>query len=241
MDDLPNELRAMLELTRDEYEPPDDAKQRVRLALAAAIGAPTAGAVLTGSKAAAMNSQAPAALAAKSGWLALGGKLTAAAVGTIAAAGIGLAVYSHRAPAVSVPAPALAPAQAPVVQPVIEPAAPSVAALPVKEAEHAPVPEARPRKVAPAPASDTLSDEMTLLRSASEALARGDEDAALVPLRTHAKRFPRGSLREERDGLRAIAECTRDQDPSQGAAQRFARQYPNSVLTARVAAACRAR
>lgn len=238
MDELPNDLRAMLELARDGHDPPDDsAKQRVRMALAVAIGAPSAGAVLRGGKAAAMNSQAPAALAAKTGWLTFGSKLTAAAVGTIAAAGIGYAVLSSRAPApeTSVPAPAIAPV--PVIEPVVE--APVVAALPDEEKEAAPAEELKPRKIAPA--ADTLGEEMALLRSASEALARSDEDAALVHLRTHAKRFPRGSLREERDGLRAIAECTRDQDPSQEAAQRFARQYPNSVLAARVATACRAR
>jgi hypothetical protein len=239
MDELPNDLRAMLELAQDGHDPPDDsAKQRVRVALAAAIGAPAAGAVLSGGKAAAMNSQAPTALAAKTGWLTFGGKLTAAAVGTIAAAGIGYAVLSSRAP-VSTPvaAPAAAPVQAPVVEPVEE--APVVATVPVEETEAAPAEELKPRKVVPV--ADTLSEEMALLRSASEALARTDEEAALVHLRTHAQRFPRGSLREERDGLRAIAECTRDRDPSQDAAQRFARQYPNSVLSARVASACRAR
>ncbi|HEX5659539.1 MAG TPA: hypothetical protein VFX59_20225 [Polyangiales bacterium] len=239
MDELPNDLRAMLDLARDEFDPPDDgAQQRVRFALAAAIGAPAAGAALSGGKAAALNSQAPAALAAKTGWVALGGKL--AAVGAIAAAGIGFAVYGTRAPlpAVSVPAPVVAPA---LVEPVIEP---SVAVVPVEEPlaveeKLAPAQEAKPRKIVPA--ADTLSEEMALLRSASEALGRGDEEAALVQLHTHAKRFPRGSLREERDGLRAIAECTRDQSPSQDAAQRFARQYPSSVLAARVATACRAR
>jgi hypothetical protein len=243
MDELPNDLRAMLDLARDVHDPPDDAaKQRVRIALAAAIGAPTAGAVLTGGKAAAMNSQAP--LAAKTGWLVLSGKVTAAAVGTLAAAGIGYAVLSSRAPVstpIAVPAPVAV--QSPVMEPpATEPPAgeaPALAALPVEEKEAPPLEELKPRKVAPA--ADTLGEEMALLRSASEALVHGDEEAALVHLRTHAKRFPRGSLREERDGLRAIAECTRDPNPSQEAAQRFARQYPNSVLAARVATACRAR
>ncbi|MET0284488.1 MAG: hypothetical protein ABW352_08470 [Polyangiales bacterium] len=251
MDELPNDLREMLDLARDGYDPPDDAAQRrVRMALAAAIGAPAGAAVLTGGKAAAMGSQAPVALAGKSGWLALGGKLTAAAVGTVAAAGIGYAVYTSRAPvaeptsvrpAVVQAAPAAEPTiEAPVVaEPTI--AEPALEQRAVEEQEPAVAPDLKlkPRKAAPV--ADTLGDEMALLRSASEALARSDEAGALVHLHTHAKRYPRGSLREERDGLRAIAECTRDQQPSQDAAQRFARQYPNSVLGARVATACRAR
>jgi hypothetical protein len=250
MDELPNDLRQMLDLARDAHDPPDDAAQRrVRFALAAAIGAPAGAAVLTGGKAAAMSSQAPVALAAKTGWLALGGKLTAAAVGTLAAASIGYAVYTSRAPAVEhgsgrpagVPAVEQAPAQPAVVEPALaaQPAAEPAAQEPVQVEPREADAKLKPRKVAPV--ADTLGEEMVLLRSASEALARGDEAGALVPLHTHAKRYPRGSLREERDGLRAIAECTRDQDPSQEAAQRFARQYPNSVLGARVATACRAR
>jgi hypothetical protein len=259
MDELPNDLRDMLELARDEFDPPDDqAKQRVRIALAAAIGVPTVGAVLSGGKAAAMGSKAPAAMAAKAGWLALGGKLTAVAVGTVAAAGVGIALYASRAPTAT-------PVQAP---------APNVQAVPAAEAaptpEVTPLPEraaptelnareqagaederaAKPRKVEArarsreqrsVPAADTLAEEMALLRTASEALARGDEEAALVQLSAHGKRYPRGSLREERDGLRAIAECTRDQKPSQQAAQRFAQLYPHSLLAARVTAACRGR
>ncbi len=247
MDELPNDLRAMLDLARDEHDPPDDtARQRVRVALAAAIGAPTA--VLSGGKAVAMGSKAPAAMAAKAGWLALGGKLTAAAVGTVAAASIGFAVYTNRAP---VTAPTASPmaqpelaAPAPEPQPepsVVEPALLEEAAP--REATSEPSETKKSRKAARAsvPSADTIGEEMALLRSASEALARGDEAAALVVLRTHAKRYPRGSLREERDGLRAIAECTRDQTPSQEFAQRFTRQYPNSVLASRVIAACRAR
>lgn len=88
------------------------------------------------------------------------------------------------------------------------------------------------------PRVSTLSSETALLRSASEAIARGDEASALAALTLHAQQFPQGSLREERDGLRAIAECTRDTSPSTASAKRFARAYPRSMLSARVAKAC---
>jgi hypothetical protein len=252
MDELPNDLRDMLELARDEFDPPDDqAKHRVRVALAAAIGVPTAAAVLSGGKAAAMGSKAPAAMAAKAGWLAFGGKLTAVAMGTVAAAGVGIALYASRAPTatlVQAPAPVVqaVPASEAAPTPEVTPAERSVPEQAVARDEPAARPrvvEARPRarERRMAEATDTLAEEMSLLRAASEALARGDEEAALLQLRAHSERYPRGSLREERDGLRAIAECTRDQKPSQQAAQRFAQLYPHSLLAARVTAACRGR
>jgi TolA-binding protein len=244
MDELPNDLRDIIELARDGYDPPDGAQQRVRLALAAAIGAPAAGGALTGGKAA-LSSKAPAAIAAKAGWLTLGGKLTAAVVGMVAAAGIGFAVYTSRAPtpapvAPPVVAPAPAVAQPPAkAQPQREQPRPEAAAPSVQAAQQAEPKPSKPRKVAPP--ADTLTQEMALLRAASEALAKGDQADALVKLDTHAKRYPNGSLREERDGLRAIAECTRSQNPSTEAATSFAQHYPSSLLTARVKAACAAR
>lgn len=250
MDELPNDLRAVLDLARDAHDPPDDvAKQRVRIALATAIGAPSAGALLTGGKAAALGSKAPTGAVAKTGWAALGGKLTAAAVGTVAVAGIGIAAFGMRTPTptsapIAVPTvqeQAIAPAvvEPPAVPPAPAPAPAVLDAAPVEAS--APHERRAPKAHRAAASADTLSDETALLRSASEALARGDQDAALAELRAHAKRYPHGSLREERDGLRAIAECTRDSTPSQDTAERFTRLYPNSVLAARVAAACRPR
>lgn len=94
----------------------------------------------------------------------------------------------------------------------------------------------RPRK-ARASAED-LAAEMALVRTASEALARGDQPAALAALREHAQRFAKGSLRIERDGLSAIAECTQKSAPSDASAKRFLRMYPHSLVSARVTKAC---
>jgi hypothetical protein len=103
------------------------------------------------------------------------------------------------------------------------------------------VPRSAPKQQSALPTrshASTLRSETALLRVASDAIARGDEAAALAALAQHAQQFPRGSLREERDGLRAIAECTRDTAPSAASAEGFTRTYPHSMLSARVAKAC---
>jgi hypothetical protein len=69
--------------------------------------------------------------------------------------------------------------------------------------------------IAPAPASasasapptDTLSEELALLRTAQTALRSGAPNDALTALHTHATRFPRGVLREERMTLEVLALC----------------------------------
>ena len=49
--------------------------------------------------------------------------------------------------------------------------------------------------------------------------------------------FPQGSLRQERWGLQALAECALGHD-GQRVWRRFVRRAPGSPLTARVKAAC---
>lgn len=57
--------------------------------------------------------------------------------------------------------------------------------------------------------SDTLAEELELVRAAQNALREGAPDRALRPLSTHESRFPRGILRDERMTLQALAHCAR--------------------------------
>jgi len=261
---LPDNCQRLLELARDGHDPVDpNARLRVRqavaaaLALSAGVGGSVAPAALPSAHAAG-NTQLLAGAAhttsgGSAGFTLFGFKLGSLAVATVAAAGIGLGVYGARQPAMPVhlpnPSPVLSPAlpaasPAPTVEPLAEPSVPVPASsttptAPELAGEAAPVERAaarRPGKLLHG--GDTLTAETSLLRVASEALARGDASAALEALSSHAKQFPQGSLREERDGLRAIAECSRDSTPSSTSAKRFARLYPDSMLGARVAKAC---
>lgn len=237
------------------------------LALSAAAGGSIAPGALPATHAAASNSQvlssaAHTTLSGKTGLALFASKLGAVATAAVAAAGLGYAVYRTQQPAprVHLPNPSVASAEvAPAPTSPVEPAANQQAGqqLEAEAAQAAPLASAtegatregeganraarkqRPSARASTTArASTLGSETALLRTASEAIARGDESAALAALASHAQQFPQGSLREERDGLRAIAECTRDTAPSSASAKRFARAYPHSMLSARVAKAC---
>jgi len=267
---LPDDCQRLLDLARDGHDPVGPhARMRVRqavaasLALSAGVGGSVAPAALPAAQGAASNSQllsgaAHTTASGKAGFTLFGVKVGALAAAAIVAAGIGFAVYGSRQPTgpVHLPNPSVAsPLPAPLLEPSVEPlVAPSTTPTTPELA-----PEAKASTMERVPArkngklqhsGDTLSAETALLRVASEALARGDEPAALDALLSHAKQFPQGSLREERDGLRAIAECSRDttlrsraqepraSTPSSTSARRFARLYPDSMLSARVAKAC---
>jgi hypothetical protein len=261
MSELPDELRELLNLARDGHDPTDpEARHRVRHAVAASLllgGAGASGSLFPESQALASNTQtlgaavkagSAATKASQAGWLLFGSKAATLLASTLAVAGIsyGAYRYSQQAPeaqpARSVPAaqavPVVAtPAPVTTAQAVEEPAAqPLAPAVELSAAESGTQRPLKARNIQPSAAS--LSAETALLRAASEALTRGDEQAALVQLNEHARRFPAGSLREERDGLRAIAECTRETAPSRSSAQKFLRAYPGSLLGARVSKAC---
>ncbi|MDB4975876.1 MAG: hypothetical protein JWN48_4217 [Myxococcaceae bacterium] len=258
MTELPDELRALLNMARDAHDPTDpEARTRVRGAIAASVlissGAATSSVF---PQAAASNTQTlgTSLHASKASWALFGSKLSTLAVGAVAAAGLSLAAYGYSKQA----APAVQPTTSAVLQHVApahseaspEREAVAPAALPpslpdTRSGSAAPELPARAERASgtrkPLHGSDSMAAETALLRSASQALARGDESAAIALLREHGRRFPAGSLREEREGLRAIAECSVD-DASRSVraqtARRFMHQYPGSLLGARVTKAC---
>ncbi len=83
----------------------------------------------------------------------------------------------------------------------------------------------------------TLSDELSLLAQAQQALRDGAPALALSHAAQHRERFPRGSLREERFGIEALARCAMGHDASEVVAA-LARLSPSSPLLGRVRTAC---
>jgi hypothetical protein len=97
---------------------------------------------------------------------------------------------------------------------------------------------------APARESDVAADaradlraELELLARAEAALRRNDPRSALQELDAHDHQFRSGQLRDEREGLRLIAQCNLARDPGASLA-RYLQDYGDGVLHARVRAAC---
>ena len=77
----------------------------------------------------------------------------------------------------------------------------------------------------------TGEDELRLLRRARAAVAEGDFEGALRPIAEHARRFPDGTLAEEREALRVKSLSTLGQvEEARHAASSFRRRFPHSVL-----------
>jgi len=117
------------------------------------------------------------------------------------------------------------------------PPAPVPAAPPQPAAAPA-SPRATPRPP-PAPGGDAaLAEESALLERARTALSRGRSAAALDALSEHARRFPRGSLAEERDALRvqALVQAGRGGE-ARARALEFRRRFPQSLSWPAVQAA----
>jgi len=92
----------------------------------------------------------------------------------------------------------------------------------------------------PTPAkTNTLTEELEVIRQASRAVNAGRYGEALGVLREHAKHFADGALLEDRLALRAIALCGAGKlESGTKAATRFSKTYPRSVHATRVREAC---
>jgi hypothetical protein len=254
MSELPDDLRALLNLAKDGHDPTDpEAPRRVRHAIAASLllstGTGASSSVFPAPGVSNTLTLAKGAKATKAAWVLFGSKVATLTAGTAAVVGLSIASYHYAPnampvqpgrPAATLPTPAASaqPEQAPI--PRVESAAPAATAVDVPT-RHASAgdPNASTKQPHKArPSADDLAAEMALVRAASDALAQGDEQAALTALREHARRFANGNLRVERAGLTAIAECSRDSAPSNASAKRFLRTHPHSLLSARVTKAC---
>jgi hypothetical protein len=83
------------------------------------------------------------------------------------------------------------------------------------------------------------TEELTLVRGMQQALRSGNPSRALALAADHARRFPRGTLLEEREGVRAVARCQTAAPAARPALlEAFAQRFAGSPYAARVKAAC---
>jgi hypothetical protein len=255
-DELSPDARALLAEVRGADDPSADDRARVRRTLMATIAGTTAGLAASGAASSAAASSAGTAVT-----LSLGAKIAAVVlVGATAIGGtIAAAPWDEEepAPVVEPQAPARARRSEPraAIEPApVAPVAPAVEDAPIEEVvEAAPIEIAAPVRVegrvrtaapepeeqAPLPSPSTLAEEVGLLRAAQSALNGGDHELALSRLSEHARRFPNGSMAEERDAARVLALCRAGRmDEARALAQRFLRERPSSPLAARVRASC---
>ncbi len=86
---------------------------------------------------------------------------------------------------------------------------------------------------------DELRAELALIREARQALQADRPTGALEALDAHARAFPRGQMREDREVLRIEALCAAGKAPQARAeVQLFLRAYPRSAHAQRVRAMC---
>lgn len=112
-------------------------------------------------------------------------------------------------------------------------------ALPEPEPRHAVAPPSS-AKATFADAQQGLAGELQLMDRARAALSVGNASGALTELQSHAARYPRGTLQQEREALRikALVSAGRAAE-ARAAGRRFAERYPDSSLLASVNAALR--
>ncbi len=247
MSELSPEARNLLESAMRSDDPSEMDRARMRSKLASQLGAAAfavglgAAAGKAASASAGSSAAQGAVLAKGAGFGVLkGATLSLFAKGALTAglsAALGLSIWAAqermantRLPKTPVVAAASTqmPAPAPVVEPLVE--------APVVE-ELAPAPQAAASVQKSRAPEDTLALELSLLAKAQEALRADNPSSALSLALEHKRRYPRGSLREERHGIEALARCALGHDGQQVLSQ-LQQVSPNSPLLERVRKAC---
>ncbi|MDC0669827.1 hypothetical protein [Nannocystis radixulma] len=226
MNDVERELRAIIRREEASVIPPEEARERgwARLSATLAAGAPDP-------------EPAPPVVAPRTPWLRIVPS-TALLVGALASLGAWLG--PREPPQAIMIAAALEPE--PQVAPLVlsRPFAPVV--TPTAPEEPAPVTPASARPTPPRPATgideDAFAAELRLLATAQAALGRGELNAGLAALRTHARRYPGGHFAQDRDALLAIARCEAKQPAGPAAGRRFLTANATSIHADRVRTAC---
>ena len=265
-----DEARKWIELARDGHDPSPADTRRVRRAvighcIAAGSIAATAGAAASTAASTATATTAitlKAVLVNASVALVVAGSVAtatrvwfdatspSAAVTTSTAAGVPpmtTAARSSRGPRAAAQAPSEGDSQlpaAPAAEPSSEAARPWPTSVVVAGGRSASPPVAGPTgevRGVPAAPTRTLEREIAGLRSAQQALNRGESDSAERALDKLERTNPEGALLEERLATRAILACTSGNDPGANntvALKEFVERYPASVHVSRVRAAC---
>lgn len=238
MSDLSPEARALLAAAADGDDPTPADRDRVARAIAVPLGittlVPATAQAAGGALGATTGITLAKVVAASVVVLGLGGGAweKARRAPPTAARATSARVVPSATPAVpQMPAPRVTP---PVVTPVVT--APVAAPTPTRPADaRTPLRRARPGSET----EGSLRAESELIAAAHRALLRGDAADALARIAEYDARFPRGTLREERDLERVLALCAAGRrDESRAAARRFLRSFPDSPSAGRAAAAC---
>lgn len=265
MDELDKSLASLVDEARTAHDPSAADARRVGAALGVAIpGLAASSTLFSGAAhgATEVASQAAAsATSVKVAWLASmsTAKWVGVAAVVVAGAAVGVQPYATRsarenAPAASAPAsraraprtaePAPAPKPAPAIDPAIEPLpmrapAPVPAPAPTETLASAAQPASARRIEASARAFARTNEELQLIERALQALNDHELERADRELREHAKRFPSGTLVEERLGLQVLVACSRgDALAAEPLRARFLEMAPESPLAAKIARAC---
>jgi hypothetical protein len=265
MTDVDGELGRLFDATRIGTEPEagDAARIRVslgsRLARAAAVGAVAgAGAALTGASAATGAGVKVAAAKPLLGAnrllllkIAGGALLVGAAMAVTVGVARGPSVtppHANATPIVPTPAsiePMALPVPTTLAVETVSSSRPSGSASggSAMAASSAAVIHVRAQATAPATVptdpGTALARELRLVQSMQSALASRSDAEALRLADEHARTFPRGTLAEERESVRAIVRCHGSEDARKEALQSFEARYPRSPQGARVHAACK--
>jgi hypothetical protein len=218
--EVDQELERLFSVAREATAPDAAARERIRAGLAPR---------LTSSLSTARSAWSPSA------WLGVG-----AAVLGVGAVAVWLssappsrdahALTTTPAPVTASPALEAAPAAAPA--PISAPS-PSAEALPPAPS----LPASKP--IASSPRSVDPAEELRLVRAMQQALRSGNPSQALALAADHVRRFPRGALAEEREGVRAVARCQlAAPDARAPILNAVTQRFASSPYGARVKAAC---
>jgi hypothetical protein len=87
-------------------------------------------------------------------------------------------------------------------------------------------------------AASTFAEELQLMKAAKQDLNAGKDLLAQVWLNEHARLYPGGVFRSERDALSVLIACRRAPELGWEAAQRYVARNPGSPLIDRISRAC---
>jgi hypothetical protein len=227
--------------------PTEGDRERVKARLASSVGGLATGAVITeASREAATTANATTAIATASKPAMTLGLLAKVGVPLVVASSLVVALVVGRAKspegppqhrASSDPRPVPSASMTMLREPPSGPLAP-VVRLDDLPSEPARPPPITPRSKPVTSVSESLpspSEEAARLSDVDAALRASDATAALRLIQDHERRFPRGALAEERDGLRSIAQCIQG---DHSAAQAFLLAHPKTPLRARIENMC---
>jgi hypothetical protein len=239
MDELPNNVKRLLELAKEAQTVDPALRARVRLRVDAALLG-TLPASLVGTSAS--PDLAERALPASRHFVSP--KLVLISGALLIGAG-GLFWASRDDAALRLPA---TPVTAPVPVASHAGAAPRVEAPPTLDAQENTRLGAAPQSGRDVKASETtararnvdglLAAETALLDRASQALFAGEVQGARNALGVYGHRFRRPQLLLERDGLSVLADCMEHLDNAQRNAASFVRLHPATVLVRRIEQVC---